>query len=124
MTQTAPKPETSAPAGAWGAAHERRLHGWALTSVLGGLLLTGTEGWQVEAAHFAERHRLVIIVALGESIVALGVGAAGLGIHAAVIVGSLRSASSNRASACRRSASVLLRSRSFHPRCTGSSGSG
>ena len=61
----------------------------ALAIDYGGLLLTGTEGWQVEAAHFAERHRLVIIVALGESIVALGVGAAGLGIHAAVIVGSL-----------------------------------
>jgi low temperature requirement protein LtrA len=61
----------------------------ALTIDYGGLLLTGTEGWRVEPAHFAERHRLVIIIALGESIVALGVGAAGLGIDAAVIVGSL-----------------------------------
>jgi low temperature requirement protein LtrA len=32
------------------------------------------EGWRLVPGHFAERHGLVIIVALGESIVALGVG--------------------------------------------------
>jgi low temperature requirement protein LtrA len=32
-------------------------------------------GWRLVPAHFAERHNLVIILALGESIVALGVGA-------------------------------------------------
>lgn len=48
-------------------------------------------GWRVEAEHFAERHGLVILVALGESVVAIGIGvgtdlaagvllAAGLGI--------------------------------------------
>jgi low temperature requirement protein LtrA len=35
----------------------------------------GVEGWRLVPAHFAERHNLVIILALGESIVALGVGA-------------------------------------------------
>ena len=33
------------------------------------------EGWRLVPAHFAERHNLVIILALGESIVALGIGA-------------------------------------------------
>jgi len=35
----------------------------------------GLEGWRLMPAHFAERHNLVIILALGESIVALGIGA-------------------------------------------------
>ena len=60
---------------------------WVIALAIGyiGLLLTGTEGWRVEPAHFAERHGLVIIIALGESIVALGVGAAGLDLTAGVI---------------------------------------
>jgi low temperature requirement protein LtrA len=42
-----------------------------------GIYLAGAEGWRLNApAHFAERHGLIIIIALGESIVALGVGAA------------------------------------------------
>ena len=40
--------------------------------------LTGTEGFLVSASHFVERHGLVIIVALGESVVVIGVGAADL----------------------------------------------
>ena len=51
----------------------------ALAIDYGGLWLGGTENWRVNAAHFAERHRLIIIIALGESIVALGVGAGSLG---------------------------------------------
>jgi low temperature requirement protein LtrA len=49
----------------------------ALTIDYGGLLLTGTENWRVQATHFAERHRLIIIIALGESIVALGAAGSG-----------------------------------------------
>ena len=37
--------------------------------------LFGVTEWRLVPAHFAERHNLVIILALGESIVALGVGA-------------------------------------------------
>jgi low temperature requirement protein LtrA len=33
------------------------------------------EGWRIAPAHFAERHGLVVLIALGESIVAIGVGA-------------------------------------------------
>jgi low temperature requirement protein LtrA len=61
----------------------------ALAIDYGGLILRGTENWQVEPAHFAERHGLIVIIALGESIVALGVGASSLGIHAGVVVGAL-----------------------------------
>jgi hypothetical protein len=35
------------------------------------------EGFRIAASHFVERHGLVVIVALGESIVVLGVGAGG-----------------------------------------------
>ena len=38
----------------------------------------GATGWRLRsAAHFAERHGLIIIIALGESIVAVGVGVSG-----------------------------------------------
>jgi low temperature requirement protein LtrA len=55
----------------------------------GGLLLGGTKDWRVEPTHFCERHRLIIIIALGESIVALGVGAGSLALGAGVISGAL-----------------------------------
>jgi low temperature requirement protein LtrA len=35
----------------------------------------GAAGWKLVPEHFAERHGLIIIIALGESIVAIGVGA-------------------------------------------------
>jgi low temperature requirement protein LtrA len=48
------------------------------------------EGWRLMPEHFAERHGLIVIIALGESIVAIGVGAAGeldLGIGVAAVLG-------------------------------------
>jgi low temperature requirement protein LtrA len=50
---------------------------WGVAILLdwGGPSLFGVAGWRLVPAHFAERHNLVIILALGESIVALGVGA-------------------------------------------------
>jgi low temperature requirement protein LtrA len=50
---------------------------WAVAVVLdfGGPAVFGIEGWRLVPAHFAERHSLIIILALGESIVTLGVGA-------------------------------------------------
>jgi low temperature requirement protein LtrA len=35
----------------------------------------GISGWQLVPGHFAERHGLIVIIALGESIIAIGVGA-------------------------------------------------
>jgi low temperature requirement protein LtrA len=56
---------------------EVRLAVWALALVLdmGGPLVVDTSGWRLEPGHFAERHGLIVIVALGESIVAIGAGA-------------------------------------------------
>jgi low temperature requirement protein LtrA len=61
----------------------------ALAVDYGGLALTGTGGWRVQAGHFAERHGLIVIIALGESIVALGVGAGGLALDAGIVAGAL-----------------------------------
>jgi low temperature requirement protein LtrA len=65
---------------------------WLLALVLdmGGPYLFGSEGWKLSPAHFAERHGLIVIIALGESIVAIGVGAAGhvtLGVAVAAVLG-------------------------------------
>jgi low temperature requirement protein LtrA len=61
----------------------------ALTIDYGGLMVRGVDGWRVEPTHFAERHGLIIIIALGESIVALGVGAQDVGLGADVIAAAL-----------------------------------
>ena len=54
-----------------------------------GLLVAGVTGWRVDATHFAERFALIIIIALGESIVAIGVGAADLDVDGGVILASV-----------------------------------
>jgi low temperature requirement protein LtrA len=63
----------------------------ALVTDLLGAYIRGGRGWTLSPGHFAERHALVLIIALGESIVALGVGAAEaeltLGVLAAAILG-------------------------------------
>jgi low temperature requirement protein LtrA len=50
---------------------------WAVALLLdmGGPYVFGAEGWKLVPGHFAERHGLILIIALGESIVAIGVGA-------------------------------------------------
>jgi low temperature requirement protein LtrA len=48
-------------------------------------VIAGSGGWKVDPAHFTERHGLIIIIALGESLVALGLSAAGEDIDAGVI---------------------------------------
>jgi low temperature requirement protein LtrA len=59
----------------------------ALVVDYGGTLLGGASGWRLRSArHFAERHGLILIVALGESIVAIGVGIAGLPISWPIVV--------------------------------------
>lgn len=52
--------------------------------------LAGGTGWRLRSvSHFAERHGLMVIVALGESIVSIGIGVAALPISWAIIVASL-----------------------------------
>ena len=48
--------------------------------------LTGVSDFRVGSAHFVERHGLVVLVAIGESVVAIGIGAAGLPVNAELIV--------------------------------------
>jgi low temperature requirement protein LtrA len=43
------------------------------------------EAWEVESEHFAERFRLFVIIALGESVVLIGSTTAGLELDAAVV---------------------------------------
>jgi low temperature requirement protein LtrA len=47
----------------------------ALTLDMAGPLFIDASGWRLVPGHFAERHGLIIIIALGESIVAIGLGA-------------------------------------------------
>jgi low temperature requirement protein LtrA len=77
--------------GAGAVAHgDARLATWALALVLdmGGPLLIDTSGWRLVPGHFAERHGLIVIVALGESVVAIGVGA-GERVDGGVIVAAV-----------------------------------
>ena len=47
----------------------------ALAVGLFGPLLGGMGGWRVQPAHFVERHGLIVIIAIGESLIAIGLGA-------------------------------------------------
>ncbi len=49
----------------------------------------GVSGFRIHARHFVERHGLIIIIALGESIVAIGVGASGLGLGPGILVATV-----------------------------------
>ena len=46
----------------------------ALAVGLFGPLLGGMSGWRIEPAHFVERHGLIVIIAIGESLIAIGLG--------------------------------------------------
>jgi low temperature requirement protein LtrA len=62
----------------------------ALAADYGGTYLIDARGWRLRsAAHFAERHGLIVIIALGESIVAIGVGVTHLPISWPIIIASL-----------------------------------
>jgi low temperature requirement protein LtrA len=50
-----------------------------------GPAVRGLRGWRIAPEHFAERHGLIILIALGESIIAIGVGT-GLELVAGVMV--------------------------------------
>ncbi len=71
---------------------------WIVAILLdvGGPFLFGAAGWKLVPNHFAERHGLIVIIALGESLVAIAIGAevglSGLAITAAVIGTFLASA--------------------------------
>jgi low temperature requirement protein LtrA len=68
---------------------------WALCAVMLWLSpqVTSVEGFVVGVSHFVERHGLVVIIALGESVVVVGTGAAGLPIDGRLVVAALLSLS-------------------------------
>ncbi|UDY37584.1 low temperature requirement protein A [Dermatobacter hominis] len=59
----------------------------AAIAVDGFAVLLGDPSWPILPSHFAERHNLVIIIALGESIVAIGTGVT-VALSAPVVVGA------------------------------------
>jgi low temperature requirement protein LtrA len=52
----------------------------ALAVTYVGAVLSGSTGWRLHPSHFAERHGLVLIIALGEAFISIGIGATGIGI--------------------------------------------
>ena len=63
---------------------------WAIALVLdmGGPYVYDSSGWKLVPGHFAERHGLIVLIALGESIVAIGAGAE-VGVDAGVVVAAV-----------------------------------
>jgi len=55
---------------------ELRLGLWAVAVALdmGGPSVFGVAGWRLVPGHFAERYGLIVLIAIGESVVAIGVG--------------------------------------------------
>ena len=52
-------------------------------------LVLGLRGWRVQPAHFAERHGLIVIIAIGESLIAIGLGEEVSGPSTEVIVAAV-----------------------------------
>ena len=48
----------------------------------------GVEGWKLVPGHFAERHGLILIIAIGESIVAIGIGVT-VGVDAGIVTAAV-----------------------------------
>ncbi len=63
---------------AGGLADEARVWFWvaAIVADLAAAGFAGRGAWELEAGHFAERHGLIVIIALGESLIAAGVASA------------------------------------------------
>jgi low temperature requirement protein LtrA len=64
---------------------------WIVALAVGLLapLFEGVEGWRLQPAHFIERHGLIIIIAIGESLIAIGLGARITDLGAGVVVAAL-----------------------------------
>jgi low temperature requirement protein LtrA len=61
----------------------------ALAVDYSGALIGRGEGWRVSPAHFSERHGLIVIIALGESIVSIGIGASGVSLTPSVVAAAV-----------------------------------
>ena len=61
----------------------------ALALDFSGPYMFGVRGFKISAGHFAERFSLILIIALGESIVAIGAGIAGAEIDTGLVVAAV-----------------------------------
>jgi len=68
---------------------EARIAAWSAALAIDyvGPAVVDMRGWRIAPEHFAERHGLIVLIALGESIVAIGVGA-GFALTTGVIAGA------------------------------------
>ena len=71
--------------GAIGGAVQYVLWATAFIVLWGSPYVVDPGDFEIAPAHFVERHSLVMIVAIGESVVAVGIGAAGLPVDAALV---------------------------------------
>ncbi|MDX6702611.1 MAG: hypothetical protein QOF26_2837 [Baekduia sp.] len=72
--------------GAAGGAVQAVLWTAAVVLLWGTPMLISNTGFDVAPAHFVERHGLVVIVAIGESVVAIGIGAAALAVTVELVL--------------------------------------
>jgi low temperature requirement protein LtrA len=87
LSETAiPAPALLILAGAMDGGAQAALWCLALAIDLAGPQVRGVEGFRIHPAHFAERYGLVVIIALGESIVAIGIGVEGLPLELGEVV--------------------------------------
>ncbi len=63
----------------------------AVAILVRGGVCSSLRGWSVSPTHFVERHGLVVIIALGESVLAIGLGAQGRPLDRPLIITSLLS---------------------------------
>lgn len=54
-----------------------------------GPFLGGISGWRLAPAHFVERHGLIVIIAIGESLVAIGLGARSTDLDTGIVTAAL-----------------------------------
>jgi low temperature requirement protein LtrA len=64
---------------------------WLAAIAIGlfGPVLMDMSGWRVQPAHFIERHGLIVIIAIGESLIATGLGARSTALGTGVIVAAV-----------------------------------
>jgi low temperature requirement protein LtrA len=52
-------------------------------------IIRGIRGFEIASAHFVERHGLVVLIAIGESVVAVGIGASHLAVDGGLVVAAV-----------------------------------
>ena len=84
-----PAPALLVVAGFFDGAAQIALWVLALAIDYAGPYVFGVRGFAVSAGHFAERYGLIVIIALGESIVAIGIGAEGIELGPAAVLAAV-----------------------------------